>query len=131
METIFPVIICGGSLAGLACAMRLKQLGIAALVLEKSKFPREKLCGEFLGPDAVECLEMLGLLDLVRSQAYGPIETIHFYNEKGGEIKIQAGWLRKSHPFGLAIPRSRLDHLLLETARKAGIHVQEESRVLA
>ncbi len=44
----YPVIIAGGGPAGAACAKALKEEGIEALVIEKEKLPRHKICSGIL-----------------------------------------------------------------------------------
>src|SRR5437879_10842127 len=64
--TKHDVIIIGGSLAGSACVRELKRLGVDAIAVERARFPRAKVCGGFVSPGAVKCLQRLGLLDEVR-----------------------------------------------------------------
>lgn len=131
MTEAIPIIIGGGSLAGLACAMRLKQWGHEACVLDKAAFPRAKLCGEFLGPDALAVLQQLQLLDLIQHHAFGPVEQTYFFNRNGQSVRIQHAWISKQYPYGLAIPRETLDHLLLQHARHLGLCVLEGRRILS
>ena len=44
----YPVIIAGGGPAGAACAKALNEEGIEALVIEKDKMPRHKICSGIL-----------------------------------------------------------------------------------
>jgi flavin-dependent dehydrogenase len=60
------VAIIGGSLAGAACMRELSRRGVDAVAFERDTFPREKVCGGFLSPGAVELLDTLGVLDEVR-----------------------------------------------------------------
>jgi flavin-dependent dehydrogenase len=57
------VVVIGGSLAGAACARELARLGIDAVAFESDHFPRPKVCGGFVSPGGVDCLEQLGVLD--------------------------------------------------------------------
>src|SRR5436190_23709635 len=93
------ILICGGSLAGLAAAIQLKNMGHQPCVIEKSKFPREKLCGEFLGPDALNALDELGLLQLVEKEAYGPITDAYFYNTDGEPLHTRMSMIHKGIPY--------------------------------
>src|SRR4051812_15405173 len=99
------VVIIGGSLAGAACVRELVKWGIDALALERDRFPRKKVCGGFLSPGAVECLEYLGVLDDVR--AAGAVQIT--------SARIQAGSADMQVQFdrpGLGISRAALDHVL-------------------
>jgi menaquinone-9 beta-reductase len=55
-----PLII-GGGPAGASAAIRLAQSGVAALVVERSVGPHDKVCGDFLTSEAVTALESLGV----------------------------------------------------------------------
>ena len=125
------ILILGGSLAGLSCAIALKKLGYEPVVLEKCHFPRPKLCGEFLGPDALVALKELNLLDTVQKAAYGPIERTYFYNRRGQSVQIQHHWIDPRMPYGLAIPRDCLDSLLMAEAKTLGVMVLEGYRALS
>lgn len=123
------VVIAGGSLAGMAAAIRLHQLGIPALAIDKSRFPRRKLCGEFLGPDAFPALKRLGVWEAVRALAGSPVTRTHFYSQRGRPLTVEMRWMSAEHPYGLAIPRENLDALLVDHARRLGVAVLEGWRI--
>ena len=112
------VIIIGGSLAGAACARELERLGIDAVAFERDRFPRDKVCGGFLSPGAVECLDRLGLRDEVR--AAGAVEVT--------SVRVRMDSADVEIPFaraGLGISRSCLDEIVAR-----GIQVSEHRTVL-
>ena len=51
------VIIIGAGPAGTATAILLKKMGYQAILLEQAKFPRDKVCGEFISPAADSILK--------------------------------------------------------------------------
>ena len=59
----FDVIIVGGGPAGASAAIHLAARGARVLVAEQKKFPREKLCGEFISPECLEHFARLGVLE--------------------------------------------------------------------
>ncbi len=124
-----PIVICGASLAGSACAIRLVQLGYPVILIDKAVFPRPKLCGEFLGPDAMPALQTLEVLDTIKTASGGVVETIRLYNLKGQSLPVQIRWIRKDYPFALAIPRETLDSIVLEKARASGVTILENQTV--
>jgi len=116
--TTHDVIIIGGSLAGAACARELEKLGIEAVVFERDRFPRDKVCGGFLSPRGVECLDRLGVLDEVRAAGAMEVTSVRVRMDSA-DIEI---------PFehvGLGVSRSCLDTILA-----GGIHVLPHSTVM-
>ena len=124
-----PIIICGGGLAGSACAIGLAQRGHRVTLLEKANFPRRKLCGEFLGPDAMPVLEALEVLDTVLAQM-PQVKTIRLHNRTGQALTVKTSWIRRDYPYAVAASRAVLDILLLEHAKAWGVNVQENNRVV-
>src|SRR5258708_26451233 len=55
------VIVVGAGPAGSATAYHLAQAGLDVLLLEKTEFPREKICGDGLTPRAVTQLVRMGI----------------------------------------------------------------------
>jgi len=67
------VVIIGGSLAGSSCARELTRRGVDAVAFERDRFPREKVCGGFLSPGAVDLLDELRVLDRLRAVGAVPV----------------------------------------------------------
>lgn len=125
------VIICGGSLAGAAAAIRLCQHGLTPMVIEQKRFPRKKLCGEFLGPDSFNLLQALGMWETVQNLGYGPIERAVFYTMAGKPLLIRMAWLNQTYPYGFGMTRESLDWAMLAHAKSLGAVVLEETKVLS
>jgi flavin-dependent dehydrogenase len=64
------VMIVGAGPAGSSIAMRLARAGIDVALLERSRFPRTKVCGEYLSPGALAALRDLGCVEVVLSGAH-------------------------------------------------------------
>jgi flavin-dependent dehydrogenase len=126
-----PIVICGAGLAGSACAIRLALWGYPVLLLDKATFPRRKLCGEFLGPDAMPALQSLGVLEQVKARSANPIETMHLYHRSGKALTVKAAWIRRDYPYALALPRLVLDSILVEHAQDLGVEFQDDCNVLS
>jgi flavin-dependent dehydrogenase len=103
------VAIIGGSLAGAACARELTRLGVDALAIERDVFPRDKVCGGFLSPNAVDRLDELGVLNRVREA--GAVSVDHARITTDGAL-FQVPFKRP----GLGISRRSLDHMLASSA---------------
>ncbi|MFG0283701.1 MAG: NAD(P)/FAD-dependent oxidoreductase [Phycisphaerales bacterium JB039] len=109
--------IIGAGPAGSACAIALAGAGWRVSIFEKARFPRAKVCGEFISPAATDILESL----------LSPAELESLGARRCGAVVIHAGprTLRRSMPRpGWALSRRTLDHALLDRARRAGAAVQ-------
>jgi geranylgeranyl reductase family protein len=122
------VIVVGAGPAGSATAYHLAQAGLDVLLLEKSTFPREKVCGDGLTPRAVKALVRLGV-DL---SAPGWIRNkgLRIY---GGGVRLELPWPElASYPdFGLVRTRYDFDEILAERAVKAGARLLQNTNVIA
>lgn len=110
------VVVVGGGPAGSACALALARRGLDVTIVERQKFPRRKVCGEYLNGGAVTALDALGVGDLVRAIAR-PLAGIRLVPPHTEAIEL---------PFptpALACERALLDDVLLEAARAAGATV--------
>lgn len=117
------VIVVGGGLAGCSAATQLADRGFDVLLLEKGTYPRHKLCGEFLSPEAQRSFQTLGVLDAVREAGAHPITRTRIVAPSGAE---STGTLPGT---ALGLSRYRLDRMLYERALDAGAHGQTGTRV--
>ena len=119
------VVVVGGGPAGAATAISLRRQGIDVLVLDRARFPRDKVCGDVLLPEARETLAALGLdLTALAARAYR-CTGARYIGPGTGQI---AGAFRDEHgtprPWWM-IRRRDLDAWLLGEARSAGAHVAD------
>lgn len=127
-EPQYDVVITGAGPAGSSAAIRLSNAGLRVLVLEQKKFPRAKLCGEFISPECLSHFAELKVLDSMRAEAV-PIDRTVFYARNGRSVTVPSEWLSAgSHAIGLS--RARMDERLLQRARTAGAEVREEIHVV-
>lgn len=113
------VLIIGGGPAGAACALRLRQHGIAVTVVESRPFPRVKVCGCCLGGAGLDALSRLGLDSWAESSGT-PLRR--WRGSIGGrEVELRL-------PRGVAISRETLDSELLRQARAAGAEVHQPAK---
>jgi flavin-dependent dehydrogenase len=61
MRDAYDVIIAGAGPAGSSAAIHLGARGVRVLLVEQKKFPRAKLCGEFISPECQDHFEKLGV----------------------------------------------------------------------
>ena len=115
----YDVIIVGAGPAGSATARHLAEAGVSTLLLDKSNFPRDKVCGDCLSPRAQHYLARLGVLEPVAAEAHAA-RRIRFRAPGGAEASaaITAGGRLPERT--LVLPRRRFDHLLQRHALAAG-----------
>ncbi|WP_372368475.1 NAD(P)/FAD-dependent oxidoreductase [Candidatus Uabimicrobium sp. HlEnr_7] len=105
------VLIVGGGPAGLSVAITLAQKNVACVVVEKSCWPRDKVCGEGLMPTGVHFLQKYNIDKNLPEDGYYPFAGIRYLD---GNIIAQAHF--KSGD-GFGIRRLHLSNALLQTAR--------------
>ena len=123
MKTEADVIVVGAGPGGSSVARYLAQEGFDVIALEKSRFPREKVCGDGLTPRAVRELQLIGL-PTPREEGWIPSRGLRMI---GGGHRLEFPWheLESFPNFGLSLPRSEFDHRLAEHARAGGADVRE------
>ena len=121
------VVVVGGGPAGTATALFLRQQGRDVLLVDEARFPRDKLCGEGVSPEAWRLLDALGVAERVRALHPWPLRGMALTSPSGVSF---TGRYRGPRAAGFAIRRKILDRALLEAARDAGVEVREGTRAL-
>jgi len=122
------VVVVGAGPAGSATATHLARHGLRVSLLEKSKFPREKVCGDGLTPRGAGGLIRLGI-DTSQEAGWLHNKGLRIY---GGERPFELEWpvLSDFPGYGLVRPRADLDELLARHAVTAGASLYELSNVI-
>jgi len=123
------VIVVGAGPGGSATAHHLARAGHDVLLLEKTSFPREKVCGDGLTPRATRQLIRLGI-DTSESAGWLHNRGLRIYG--GGDRPFQLDWpdLADFPPYGLVRPRADFDDLLVRNAVAAGVRLFERANVV-
>lgn len=110
-DLVTDVLVVGAGPAGCAAAITLAQAGVDVLLIDQHNFPRDKVCGDGLIPDAMQALEQLGVHQTVM-QAATRVKGVMCHGPRGGSLRI---------PSDLAVlPRQTLDACLFDRAKAVG-----------
>ena len=120
--------IVGGGPAGSSCGAFCAAAGLRTIVLEREKFPREKVCGDCLNPACWPVLRRLGMTERVRQLPHGILHSVEFIAIRGRKIVVD---LPSGEDSEIAVKRSLFDALLLRRANELGAHICEETTVSA
>jgi geranylgeranyl reductase family protein len=104
-------LVVGAGPAGSACAQMLARAGLHTVLVDQHDFPRDKVCGDGLIPDAHAALRRLGVYEEVMALAQ-PAQHVACIGPRGGRVDV---------PGSVAVlPRKVLDHILVRAAQRAG-----------
>lgn len=129
---VYDVIVVGGGPAGSVMAWSLARAGISVLLLERAKFPREKVCGDFIEPRGLKILDQLGCLQLLEQASPLPTTHVAMFLQSSCAYRGPIPFYGQDPglpPHGYIIPRDILDNSILRCAEKAGAVIREESVV--
>jgi geranylgeranyl reductase family protein len=124
---LFDVAIVGGGPAGSSCAVFCAVAGLRTLVLDREKFPREKVCGDCLNPSCWPVLERLEIAKRLRDLPHSRLDSVKFIAIDGRNVCVN---LPSGVGGEISVKRSLFDDLLLRRAREVGADVHEESTVI-
>src|SRR5689334_14618995 len=115
-----PINILGGGPAGSAAALAALREGASVRVIEKSRLPRHKVCGEFFSPEIGPELERLGAWNafLAAGPARVARTVLHFGTRQKSSRLAESAF---------ALSRYEFDRMLLDQARTAGADLASET----
>ncbi|MEI4278360.1 NAD(P)/FAD-dependent oxidoreductase [Klenkia terrae] len=110
----WDVVVVGGGPAGAAAALAARRHGASVLVLDRSDFPRDKVCGDGIAPEALDVLAALGVdVDAVTA-GYPAVPRLRLTSPSGRTVE------RAMHRPAVVVPRAVLDGRVLAAALDAG-----------
>jgi flavin-dependent dehydrogenase len=124
----YDALVIGAGPAGATAALVLARAAWSVAIVEKSRFPRRKVCGEFISATSLPVLRELGLEQLFLERAGPEVRRVGFFARETclaapmPQAADASGW-------GRALGREQLDLLLLQAAAQAGAEVWQPWRV--
>ena len=122
------VCIIGAGPAGAAAAIGLAAAGVPALLLDRARFPRDKVCGEGISPRAIRILQALGLYRPEVFSRFCRIEGVRIRSPGGHVLEVSL----KGDPEvgdGYVVPRKVFDRFLLEAALDRGAKFWDDCEI--
>jgi len=118
VPTIWDLIVCGAGPAGAAAALEARRLrpDASVLLVDRARFPRDKACGDGLGPHAVDELTALGAGGVL--DGYPPIRGLRLRSPRG--LEVAGDPARPNY----VVPRTVLDARLVAAAQTAGAELR-------
>jgi flavin-dependent dehydrogenase len=116
----WDAVVVGAGPAGSAAALALARGGASVLLVERSSFPRWKVCGACLSPGALSSLSALGARDVAENASAVPLDGMTLHHG-GREARLRLrGWA--------ALSRAALDMALVREAQRAGASFRSAAR---
>jgi flavin-dependent dehydrogenase len=119
MKNNKAITIIGGGLAGLTAAIHLSKVGLKVVLIEKSEYPKHKVCGEYISNEVISYFDWLSLT--ISELNPTSISKLHFSTASGKSIYCDL-------PLGgFGISRFALDSFLFKKALEMGCEVIQDN----
>lgn len=124
----YDAIVLGAGPSGTSAALALANQGRSVAIVERSEFPRRKVCGEFISAVNMQILDSLGVGSEFRALGGPEVRRIALF-ASGPSIEAPMPRAR-GEAFGRALGRDVLDCVLLDAARRTGVTVFQPWRAV-
>ncbi|MGH9847223.1 MAG: NAD(P)/FAD-dependent oxidoreductase [Blastocatellia bacterium] len=125
----FDCIVIGAGPAGTTVSTLLARRGHQVLLLERSRFPRHKLCGEFITPECLPLFDRLDVRDRMLGAGARLIRQMKLFAPDGRGVEAPMEWIAGGERHAIGLTRARMDAILLDRARESGVTVREGFQV--
>ena len=125
-DRTYDVCIVGAGPAGSTCAFYLARQGVRVLLLDRERFPRDKLCGDAICSPAHAHLRRMGVLQQIEAEGLGNWAAIGGLFSPKGIGYVGSSVDANRQPLVIAIRRIVLDEKMVRAAVKAGANLVEE-----
>lgn len=122
------IAIVGAGPAGSTLAIRLAQRGFKTVLIERERFPRHKLCGEFISPEGLRHFRDVGVIEKMLDAGGDHVYETRFFEKGGRSVSVPSAWFGQGE-YALSLSRAEMDHQLLERARECDVEILEGTTV--
>jgi geranylgeranyl reductase family protein len=115
----YDIAIVGAGPAGSACANALLLEGASSVLLvDRARFPRDKICGDGIGPGVIAILDALELGHIL--DRHRRVTQMVMTSPLGGRMTLNDNQVKNQSPLGYVIRRTEFDHSLVTAALQRG-----------
>jgi geranylgeranyl reductase family protein len=116
MNKSYDVIVVGAGPAGCSAACFIAHKGYEVLLIDKAKFPRDKICGDGFSASSLAVLEKLGALEIVERSNPFRIDKVTVSSPNGTIVSAKPPTVEGLRDYGYVIPRKEFDYQFLQFA---------------
>ena len=117
----WDLVVVGGGPAGAAAALAARAAGRSVLIVDRADFPRDKVCGDGIAPEALDVLAGLGLDPAGLTEGYPAVPRLRLRSPGGTTVE------RAMHRPASVVPREVFDSRLLTAALEAGAELRRHT----
>jgi geranylgeranyl reductase family protein len=125
---LFDIAVVGAGPAGSVAAYTAARRGFSVALIDRQTFPRDKACGDGIGPGAVRLVQQLGLGEIF--DGYAPIEAVTVLGPNGSRTDNAVPDIHGEPTTGYVVPRLEFDNRLFRAALEAGAEDLSGTRFL-
>lgn len=114
------VVVIGAGPSGSTAAYFLAKQGVDVILIDKNNFPREKACGDGLGPRSIQMMEKMGLGSWLSAGNYFRCDRLRLISNNYNSFEAGIPAEDTPYPHFYVVPRRDFDHKLAENASEAG-----------
>ncbi len=130
LDRDYDVIVVGAGPGGATAAALSAKAGLRTLMLDKYRFPRDKICGDAVSGKSMGVMRKLGLEERIEGLPHTPIWGVTFGGPQGDLVSIPfASRTSRDRLPGFVCRRTSFDRLVFDAAVESGADIWQECEV--